>query len=247
MTEIIETTAIPVKGSAAGLGAAMVIAVLAYPKQKDQPKRTKFIEALRGESAKRYLSRFRPGPHGDKNSIPENLRKMKNQQIRNIIYGPNGAIARLLKRMRAAQIAHQLFLIKGGAFLALGNAINYSLSTRGIRVEKISLPKGNVTHLVKESSKYRTVNRDEFEALNSEMRDIWMECLPVIHLALSLHIFISEKYSCKIDIWHLLNNPDWVEGVVQNGELIRMRFVENADTPLFRQDKAIVLVGEECC
>lgn len=251
--DIIEKTAIPVTGDEASIGAKAFIAVLAYPSRKDWQKRTDFINALRAAEAKRYLSSLRPGPNIKRDAVPSELRNEKNQHINNSI----NKVVRVIvnKRIPAARIASEKILHDCGAFSWLGNVF-------AMNGAHLTVGKHNITELARKETRWlRSANPDTMAATSSVLRDVWVDSLPVIHLAVAFRAECETRFriqnakftrtarglivdSKNFDLLDLINNPSWVSRAVRNAEMLRGIFHRD---PLVNQREAVVLVCKEYC
>jgi hypothetical protein len=202
-----EVVSIPLQNPWSALdGVLWYFAVLAYPSSSESDKREKFVKAMHAWRLKNYI---RQG--GNRLAVPPEDRRMKNEKIHGTF---RLGLARIDKRLMAGSIGWSLY--------ANGMSFRYAEPTSRGTVGVELRGQGTITEalrrLIDQKEQETGVHYggkygDERPVLENARHHVWVESLPVLHLAIALHLRI-ENFPPEYPLWSrlllLLYSPDWL-------------------------------------
>ena len=233
-----ETTAIPVTGVEAHLGAMAYFAVLAYPTREEWPKRDEFVETAKALLSKKYIARG-----GDRRKILRKYSGMKNEKI-------DGTLSRAFYRIQAlrlpaAQMAYWKIIhnTRFGPFIrgTHSTVLKFKAPQEGewaitFAEEYPSWEPTSLNECAKLMAfQLENARRDwkwhnhrdvaplaqnpniTFEpASKNVLHRVWKATMPVLHLAMAF-----PKRQEEPDVIRLIHDPSWLPSTLRYAEEIR--------------------------
>jgi hypothetical protein len=206
--ELGEQTAVPVGGdlARAQMGAAMYLAVLAYPAHSEWPKRDQFIEAVKAGLLKEARRRGYPGKQ-----IQKRYREFREKRINQIL---DRAYRRILRWRMPAGMAANWMLMDGARF---GPAVlPGNIPVRAIILHAPNSPRRAMQEIRKKVEQRDGAHREEDSALANLHHRVWANSLPVLHLVMP----IAQRLNSEDDPTKLIYDPSWVGGALRYAELL---------------------------
>ncbi len=236
-----EVTRVPTRGKAAHLGAIAYLAVLAYPNQKEWPKRDAFVECAKAWVSKEYMDRG-----GDRAKVLLKYRRYKREKIYK--HGPlNRAFYRIENWRQPAALMARWVMLQGVEFG--GGRIPSKTVPDGIPFKsmRILTAASTITQGAGKLGDLKAIGlpRDRENAIHR----IWASTKPVLHLALAFPFhnprYRSSKKKHMIDTLRLIEDPRWLLPSLRFAECLLLELPQVF--PSFDTAKAVRLLPAEYC